>query len=272
MYIKPAANYITTMIGKGPRLLRKGLTRLGSVSEQTPADLFSRSELPVLNCAGSFRFNANLRDGIKGVDLSKVKIMTNSKTQRIAVVGHPKLTQGINQVIKKVPELFKVFQDDTLAEHVLKAYQKLVIHPEFQKLSPRFQHVLELAVINHDTGKVFGLGKAHPERSAKIIEHRYKNSSMPKEDIDLAAKLARHHHFTENVAKGLKTHQYYAEIFTEPEFNLLKIHTDVDLASKRKDVGDRLTQNEVIFAKQEALYGSMRENRIASAKPFDICA
>lgn len=272
-------NYIMCpKIGEVPSLLRRGLMRPSVSTPIAKSDVFSKTKLPVLNCAGSFCFSQALRDGIKNVDLHHVEIAIDKEGGRVDFKGYPQLTHGINRVLKDVPELFNIFLHkdayrEGLDRHVLSSYQQLLEHPEFKKLSPRKQNILEHAVLNHDTGKAFVRGAEHPERSAQIVENRYKKLAMPTKDRDLIVKLVRHHHYSGNIADNQQTYQYYAKIFREDEFKLLKILTDSDLKSKRGDVGHRFEENKEFFANQEALYKSMRPSTSTPmAQSLNLCA
>lgn len=243
-------------------------------------DVFSIKKLPAPNCAGSFCLSTDFKQAIEGVDIYAADISVNQFLHRVKIKNEPELTKSINKVLKDMPELIHIFSPrveykDGLEKHVLATFQELLKHSEYKTLGRRKQIVLELATLNHDTGKAVSktLKPDHPELSAKIIVKRLKSLAIQTEDKELILKLIRHHHYSENIAKGKMTYQDYAKIFTEDEFKLLKILTDADLQSKRGNVQYRIEENKIFFAEQDAVYKSLRETKTETArKPLNVYA
>lgn len=245
---------------------RASVPNFAPVRKQPECDAYIKKKLPVQNCAGSFCILEDFRTGIKNIDIYSADIIVKKKLNTIRIKGHPQVTRGINKYLKDVPEFMHVFAPKQeykggLARHVLSVFQELLCHPEYQKASSRYKNILENVVLNHDTGKAIDLKTDHPEYSAKIISKRLKSLPIQKEDVDLTLKLIRHHHYSENIAKGRMTYEEYAKIFTEEEFNLIKIITDCDIKSKKGDIQYRLDENEIFFAEQAKVYRKIRENR-----------
>lgn len=250
--------------------------------KQLNHDKISINKLPVQNCAGSFCINETFRNAIKSADIDNLEIKIYKRFKMVRVKGNLKLTKGINRLLKDIPELFSIFDPkiqykDGLHKHVLKTYQELLKHPEFQALSERRKNILEFAVLNHDTGKSRDLFKKskkqlsmHPELSAKLISKRAAAFFTVKRDAQLALKLIRHHHYSENIAKGTMTYKDYARLFTEDEFHLLKIMTDADLLSKGKGVEKRMEENFIFFKEQELVY--KEKNHKSGITAIDVYA
>jgi len=267
---------------KTRKLARTVIDRITSPSfapkiKQLEIDMFAKKKLPVQDCAGSFCINKDLVEGIKNIDIYALDIAVNKRLNKVKISGHRQFTRGINTVLENVPENINIFAPKQeykggLAKHVLSAFQELLLDPEYQNESIRNQNIMSHAVFDHDTGKAFDLGSNHPEYSARIISKRYKTLPLPKEDTDLIIKLIRHHHYSENIAKGKMTYLDYAKIFTEPEFKLLKIITNCDLKSKRGNIQYRFDENKIFFAEQAKVYKELREHQNVRKSGLSILA
>lgn len=226
-------------------------------------DVFTRTELPVQKCAGSFCISAGFKEAIKNVDIHSLDILAIPKYKKVVIEKAPQLAKYINEFSKEFPNFFEVFRPKTnepdLGKHVLATFQELIEHPGYKRSSKRMQNNLEIAALRHDEGKTKDSGVGHTKISVRMIRKSLEKTSMTKEDKDLILKLIQHHHYSENIVKKRMTYEDYAKIFTEEEFEMLKILIDADLKSKTKNVQYRMDENLIFFAEQAKAFQSLKK-------------
>lgn len=226
-------------------------------------DIFIKEKIPAQNCAGIFRMKPDLKNALKGLskkDIYNLKFKVNHDTKTISIKENPKLAKAINNFIKEIPEFFYYFRPKTnepdLAHHVLSTYQKLLQHPEFKKLSPRKQNILEYAALLHDVGKALDSTPEHAKLSVRMIQTSLQKAGVPKEDIKSMNKLTGDHHYSYNLKNNIKTYEDYADEFSKKDFKSLRILCEADVLSKEMNAKNlaRLAENKEFFRQQNKIY------------------
>lgn len=253
------------------KMLRKvGITPPASITAPTLAGL--KSDVLSRSILGHFSIGHDFRKAVRGVDFYATNISANPYSKKVRIKSHPELAGHINKIIKDMPEFFNIFESiigkykGELHKHVFSAFQELLVHPEYQRLSPRKKNVMEIATLLHDMGKTVTEGTPHVKRSAEIATRMLKSKDIPAEDKELIIKLINNHHFSEEIKNGRMTHEDYTRIFNEDEFNLLKILVDSDIQSKRhiEPIQQYLDENIEFFKAQEQAFRSKKGHKSTS--------
>lgn len=226
-------------------------------------DIFIKEKLPAQNCAGIFRMKPELKNVLSRLsknDIYNLKFKVNHDTKTISIKENPKLAKAINNFIKEIPEFFYYFRPKTnepdLAHHVLSTYQKSIQHPEFKKLSPIKQYILEYAALLHDVGKTINSEPEHAKLSVRVIQTSLRKAGVPKDAIQSINKLIEEHHYSYNIKNNIKTYEDYAEEFSKKDFKSLRILCEADLESKEMNEKNlaRLAENIEFFRQQYKIY------------------
>lgn len=232
-------------------------------------DVFIKEKLPAQNCAGVFRMKPELKNALRGLskkEIYNLKFKVNHDTKTISIKENPKLAKAINNFIKEVPEFFDYFTPKTdepdLPHHILSTYQKVLEDPEFQRLSPKKQYILEYAALLHDIGKTQDSTPEHAKLSVRMIQTSLRKAGVPEETIESINKLVGDHHYSYNLKSEAKTQEYYGNKFTKKEFKRLRILLKADLASKEKNNKNikRFNENIEYFRTQNKIY---RKQKVA---------
>lgn len=210
----------------------------------------------------------HIKNALKGLskkDIYNLKFKVNHDTKTISISKNPKLAKAINNFIKEIPEFFYYFRPKTnepdLAHHILSTYQQLIQHPDFQRLSPKKQNILEYAALLHDLGKTLDSNPEHAKLSVRMIQARLEKLGLIKKDITDICKLVNDHHYSYNIKNNIKTFEYYANKHTKKDFKSLKILVDADVSSKERNQKniDRIKENKGYFKTQKKLYKTPKE-------------
>lgn len=226
-------------------------------------DIFIKGKIPAQNCAGIFRMKPELKNALNGLnkkDIYNLKFKVNHDTKTISIKENPKLARAINNFIKEIPEFFYYFRPKTdepdLAHHILNTYKQLIQHPEFKRIPPKKQYILEYAALLHDIGKTLDSTPEHAKLSVRMIQTSLQKIGVPKDAIKSINKLIEDHHYSYNIKNNIKTHEDYADDFTKKDFKSLRILSEADVLSKEMNEKNlaRLAENKEFFRQQNKIY------------------